>query len=166
MCPTPATLPLNLTGWFAKPKPSPLPPPKTPSGKRLNVLHLSDFHLDPSELNHYIFGCLVSLGSIFPIGYATGAEANCTSGLCCRSNNFNKNSLNKTISPAPRFGAFLWCVGSRFITPYALVLIKIKWHALCPSSGSPWIHSYSDKYSEHWFCLDGIYRWFGFSWSR
>ena len=58
MCPTPATLPLNLTGWFAKPKPSPLPPPKTPSGKRLKVLHLSDFHLDPSELDYCLRSCV------------------------------------------------------------------------------------------------------------
>ena len=116
MCPTPATLPLSLTGWFAKPKPSPLPPPKTPSGKRLNVLHLSDFHLDPSELD-YCLRHLVSFGSIFLLGYATGAEANCTTGLCCRANNVNTNSLNKTISPAPRFGAFRWYVTSSFFLP-------------------------------------------------
>lgn len=48
MCPAPATSPLNLTNWFAKPKPNPLPEPKKPSGKRLKVLHISDFHLDPS----------------------------------------------------------------------------------------------------------------------
>ncbi|KAI9455924.1 Metallo-dependent phosphatase-like protein [Lactarius psammicola] len=81
--PTPA---LNLTGWFAKPKPSPLPPPKKPSGERLKVLHLSDFHIDPR--------------------YATGSEANCTSGLCCRANNPNADSLNKTLLPAPRYGWF------------------------------------------------------------
>ena len=46
-CPRPPTTPLNLTGWFAKPKPDPLPTPKTPSGERLKVLHLSDFHIDP-----------------------------------------------------------------------------------------------------------------------
>jgi sphingomyelin phosphodiesterase len=48
LCPTPPTSPLNLTGWFAKPKPNPLPPLKQPSGKRLKVLHISDFHLDAS----------------------------------------------------------------------------------------------------------------------
>ncbi|KAI0253189.1 Metallo-dependent phosphatase-like protein [Lactifluus subvellereus] len=85
-CTLPPTPPLNLTGWFAKPKPNPLPPPKKPSGKRLKVLHLSDFHIDPR--------------------YATGAEANCTSGLCCRANNLNKNSPNKTVLPAPRYGWF------------------------------------------------------------
>lgn len=45
-CPLPPTSPLNMTGWFAKPKPSPLPAPKAPSGKRLKVLHVSDMHLD------------------------------------------------------------------------------------------------------------------------
>ncbi|KAI0053471.1 sphingomyelin phosphodiesterase [Auriscalpium vulgare] len=85
-CAMPPTSQLDLTGWFAKPKPNPLPPPKKPSGERLKVLHLSDFHIDPR--------------------YATGAEANCTSGLCCRANNFNTLSPNTTLSAAPRFGAF------------------------------------------------------------
>ncbi|KAI9455922.1 Metallo-dependent phosphatase-like protein [Lactarius psammicola] len=77
-CTLPPTPALNLTGWFAKPKPNP--------GERLKVLHLSDFHIDPR--------------------YATGSEANCTSGLCCRANNPNANSLNKTLLPAPRYGWF------------------------------------------------------------
>ncbi|KAI9511897.1 Metallo-dependent phosphatase [Russula earlei] len=46
-CPLPSTPPLNLTGWFSRPKPDPLPPAKQPSGQRLKVLHVSDFHLDP-----------------------------------------------------------------------------------------------------------------------
>lgn len=49
ICPLPPTTPLNLTGWFAKPKPNPLPKPKKSSGKRLKVLHISDLHLDPRE---------------------------------------------------------------------------------------------------------------------
>ncbi|TFY56868.1 hypothetical protein EVJ58_g7377 [Rhodofomes roseus] len=57
-CPYPAASPLNLTNWFAKPKPNPLPPPKQPTGERLKVLHLSDLHIDPR--------------------YMIGAEANCT----------------------------------------------------------------------------------------
>ena len=48
-CPYPAASPLNLTGWFAKPKPNPLPPPKQLTGERLKVLHLSDLHIDPSK---------------------------------------------------------------------------------------------------------------------
>ncbi|KAI8981242.1 sphingomyelin phosphodiesterase [Trametes punicea] len=87
LCPAPSATPLNLTNWFAKPKPNPLPRPRKPSGKRLKVLHLSDMHLDPR--------------------YANGAEANCTSGLCCRENNFNVQSPNETVFPAPRYGAYL-----------------------------------------------------------
>ncbi|RDB29530.1 Sphingomyelin phosphodiesterase [Hypsizygus marmoreus] len=101
MCPAPPTSPLNLAAWFQKPKPNPLPPPKKPSGKRLKVLHISDFHLDPR--------------------YATGAEANCTSGgPCCRKNNFNLGSPNATLLPAPRFGSF------RCDTPLSLGLSALQ----------------------------------------
>ncbi|KIK70576.1 hypothetical protein GYMLUDRAFT_281307 [Collybiopsis luxurians FD-317 M1] len=100
LCPLPPTTPLNLTGWFAKPKPNPLPAPKTHSGERLKVLHLSDFHIDPR--------------------YSTGSEAACSSGLCCRSNNFNTSSPNATVLPAPRYGAYL-CD-----TPYALALAALE----------------------------------------
>ncbi|KIM88956.1 hypothetical protein PILCRDRAFT_813955 [Piloderma croceum F 1598] len=86
LCPLPPTSPLDLKGWFAKPKPNPLPAPKKPSGERLKVLHISDLHIDSR--------------------YANGAEANCTSSLCCRANNFNTMSPNKTVFPAPRFGAY------------------------------------------------------------
>ncbi|KIK07363.1 hypothetical protein K443DRAFT_627618 [Laccaria amethystina LaAM-08-1] len=99
-CPQPPLAPLNLTNWFAKPKPSPLPAPKQRSGKRVPVLHLSDFHIDPR--------------------YANGAEANCTSGLCCRQNGFNSQSPNSPLSPAPRFGAYL-CD-----TPEALALAALE----------------------------------------
>ncbi|KAF4573281.1 hypothetical protein EYR36_007792 [Pleurotus pulmonarius] len=51
LCPLPAPPPLNLTAWFKKPKPNPLPPPKKPSGKRLKVLHLSDMHLDARRVD-------------------------------------------------------------------------------------------------------------------
>lgn len=50
LCPLPPTAPLNLTNWFARPKPSPLPPPKKPSGERVKVLHISDAHIDPRML--------------------------------------------------------------------------------------------------------------------
>ncbi|KAH8112141.1 Metallo-dependent phosphatase-like protein [Phellopilus nigrolimitatus] len=99
-CPLPPTSALNLTSWFKQPKPDPLPAPKQPSGKRLKVLHLSDFHLDPR--------------------YATGSEANCTSGICCRENNVATSSPNETLVPAPRFGAFL-CD-----SPYSLVLSALE----------------------------------------
>ncbi|KAF9011062.1 Metallo-dependent phosphatase-like protein [Cyathus striatus] len=100
MCPAPPTSPLNLTGWFMKPKPNPLPPPKQRSGKRLKVLHISDIHLDPR--------------------YSTGSEANCTSGTCCRSNNPNTMSPNETLFPAPRFGTY------RCDTPLALGLAALE----------------------------------------
>ncbi|KAI0673559.1 sphingomyelin phosphodiesterase [Trametes maxima] len=100
LCPAPTTTPLNLTNWFAKPKPNPLPAAKKPSGKRLKVLHISDMHIDPR--------------------YANGAEANCTSGLCCRENNFNTQSLNVTVSPAPRFGAY------RCDSPFSLVMSALQ----------------------------------------
>ncbi|KAH7904866.1 Metallo-dependent phosphatase-like protein [Hygrophoropsis aurantiaca] len=96
LCPLPPTSPLNLTGWFAKPKPNPLPPPKQPSGNRLKVLHISDFHIDAR--------------------YATGAEANCTLGQCCRANAFNTQSPDSPLFPAPRFGAY------SCDAPYALIL--------------------------------------------
>ncbi|KAF7373118.1 Sphingomyelin phosphodiesterase [Mycena sanguinolenta] len=99
-CPRPPTTPLNLTGWFAKPKPDPLPVARTPSGERLKVLHLSDFHIDPR--------------------FKTGAEANCSSGLCCRENAFAQSSPNATLMPAPRFGSYL-CD-----TPYALALAALE----------------------------------------
>ena len=59
-CTLPPMPALNLTGWFAKPKPSPLPPPKKPSGKRLKVLHLSDFHIDP-RAHRYVSAYIYSL---------------------------------------------------------------------------------------------------------
>ncbi|KAJ7775364.1 Metallo-dependent phosphatase-like protein [Mycena metata] len=99
-CPLPPTTPLNLTGWFAKPKPNPLPAARAPSGERLKVLHLSDFHIDPR--------------------YKTGAEANCTSGLCCREDAVAQSSPNVTLFPAPRFGSYL-CD-----TPYALALAALE----------------------------------------
>ncbi|KAJ7110353.1 Metallo-dependent phosphatase [Mycena crocata] len=108
LCPLPPATPLNLTSWFSKPKPNPLPAAKQPSGQRLKVLHLSDFHLDPR--------------------YATGAEANCTSGLCCRKHNVNTASPNATLFPAPRFGAY------KCDTPMALVMAAVE--AIPPLTGT------------------------------
>ncbi|KAI6009217.1 sphingomyelin phosphodiesterase [Pisolithus marmoratus] len=87
LCPVPATVPLNMTAWFEKPKPNPLPPPKKPSGERLKVLHVSDIHIDPR--------------------YATGYEANCTTSLCCRENVWNAASPDHVVLPAPRYGSYL-----------------------------------------------------------
>lgn len=87
LCSLPPTLPLDLTDWFAKPKPNPLPSPRKATGDRLKVLHISDLHIDPR--------------------YANGAEANCTTGLCCRENAYNSHSPHTPVLPAPRFGYFL-----------------------------------------------------------
>jgi len=46
----------------------------------------------------------------------TGAEANCTSGLCCRDHAFNSLSPNKTLISAPRFGAYLWYVCAELLS--------------------------------------------------
>ncbi|EIW79572.1 sphingomyelin phosphodiesterase [Coniophora puteana RWD-64-598 SS2] len=108
LCPMPPTSPLNMTGYFAKPKPDPLPPPKQPSGKLLKVLHVSDLHLDPR--------------------YATGAEANCTDNLCCRKNVNITDSPQTVLFPAPRFGAYL-CD-----TPYSLLLSAME--AIPPLTGT------------------------------
>ena len=63
----------------------------TPSGETINVLHLSDWHLDPR--------------------YDIGSEADCSQYLCCRvqSTNTKKGttSMNATV-PASRFG-YLYC---------------------------------------------------------
>jgi hypothetical protein len=54
--------------------------------------------------------CLLYEFTTCCIGFATGSEASCTSGLCCRANNFNTGSPNKTVLPAPRCGFFHWYV--------------------------------------------------------
>ena len=58
----PPTEPLNLTDWFAKPKPNPLPPSKQPSGERLKVSHVSDIHIDPRAFPLALLRCLYRLG--------------------------------------------------------------------------------------------------------
>lgn len=81
-CSTPVTSPLNTTNLFPKPKPVNAKAPKA-SGKRVKVLHLSDFHLDPR--------------------YQVASEANCTSGLCCR---YSSAPTSQAVFPAPLYGAF------------------------------------------------------------
>ncbi|KZT02507.1 sphingomyelin phosphodiesterase [Laetiporus sulphureus 93-53] len=100
LCPSAGTSPLNLTGWFAKPKPDPLPPATQPTGERLKILHMSDLHIDPR--------------------YTIGAEANCTAYLCCRPSSYNEYSPNVTTQPAPRYGAY-YCDA-----PYNLILAALQ----------------------------------------
>ncbi|KAL8827020.1 MAG: hypothetical protein Q9170_007178 [Blastenia crenularia] len=99
-CSQPTTSPLNTTGLFPKPKPENATAPQ-PSGKRVKVLHLSDFHLDPR--------------------YVVGSEANCSSGLCCRPGvHATGLTLPQIQVPAPLYGAF------RCDTPYYLGLAALQ----------------------------------------
>jgi hypothetical protein len=82
-CASPALTPLNMTGLFPKPKPTNYTMRK-PSGKRIKVLHLSDFHLDPR--------------------YEVASEANCSSGLCCRYS--ASAPISQAVLPAPLYGTF------------------------------------------------------------
>lgn len=93
-CKAPFTRPTNITGLFPKPKPANATAPKA-SGKRVKVLHISDFHLDPR--------------------YFVSSEANCSSGLCCRTTASNSALPEGQISfPAPLYGAY------KCDTPYNL----------------------------------------------
>lgn len=74
--------------YFA-PKPHWAELPPSPSGKLIDVLHLSDWHLDPR--------------------YDIASEANCSQYLCCRPYSTNAELLtsrNNPSIPASRFGSF------------------------------------------------------------
>lgn len=99
-CSTPTPIELNTTDLFPKPKPE-NPKAWKASGKLVKVLHMSDFHIDPR--------------------YKVGSEANCTSGLCCRSDVENSALPVGQISfPAPPFGYF------ECDTPYDLGLAALQ----------------------------------------
>jgi sphingomyelin phosphodiesterase len=89
VCSAPPVIEINETEWFS-PKPEGLVAPE-PSGQTINVLHLSDWHLDSR--------------------YDIGSEANCTKSLCCRPYSANAGlgtvSSNASV-PASRFGS-LFC---------------------------------------------------------
>ncbi|KZS89241.1 Metallo-dependent phosphatase [Sistotremastrum niveocremeum HHB9708] len=85
-CPQPTAIKLDLTHYFSKPKPPNARAPPPSGRKSVRVLHLSDFHLDPR--------------------YDNGAEADCSQFLCCRDGSVKTSSPNKTVIPAPRWGAF------------------------------------------------------------
>jgi hypothetical protein len=95
-CPAPSLTPLNTTGLFPKPKPANAKAPP-PSGRKVKVLHMSDFHLDPR--------------------YSVGSEANCSSGLCCR---YSSSAPSQAVFPAPLYGAF------KCDTPYYLGLAALQ----------------------------------------
>lgn len=107
-CPAPKTSPLNVTGLFPKPKPKNASAPKA-SGERVKVLHLSDFHLDPR--------------------YSAASEANCTAGLCCRTNvHASGDVVGQVTVPAPLYGSF------KCDTPYYLGLAALQ--AIAPLTGT------------------------------
>ena len=95
-CPRPFTLPSNTSAYFG-PKPDNVTIPK-PSGNRVKVIHMSDFHIDPR--------------------YDVGSEANCSSGLCCRSNN-PKSASGSLEIPSSLYGAFK-CDSPYFLLTCAL----------------------------------------------
>lgn len=114
-CSAPKTSPLDTTDLFPKPKPTDAQVPKA-SGERVKVLHLSDFHLDAR--------------------YAVSSEANCTTKLCCRSDNYNDLSEDKPLLPAPAYGSF------HCDTPYDLGLAALQ--AVGPLTGTG-----KGKHDEH-----------------
>ncbi|CAL5866360.1 uncharacterized protein PFLUO_LOCUS568 [Penicillium psychrofluorescens] len=106
-CSMPTTSPLDTTGLFPKPKPANPVVPKA-SGHRVKVLHLSDFHLDSR--------------------YAVSSEANCSSSLCCRNDNFNDVSKDQVLLSASAYGSF------KCDTPYDLGLAALQ--AVGPLTGT------------------------------
>jgi hypothetical protein len=120
-CDAPKTSHLNTTALFPKPKPK-HPKVFKPSGKRVKVLQLSDFHIDPR--------------------YKVGSEGNCTSGLCCRSNQDNSDIMTgQTSFPAPSYGYF------DCDTPYDLGLAALQ--AVGPLTGT------SKRYPLGWTIYTG-----------
>lgn len=88
VCNSPPVIQINESDWFS-PKPEGGVPPK-PSGETINVLHLSDWHLDSR--------------------YDIGSEANCTEALCCRpfsTNNVLSTDYTNASVLASRFGSLL-----------------------------------------------------------
>ena len=88
----PPVITIDESQYFS-PKPASAPKTPAPSGKTVEVLHLSDWHLDPR--------------------YDIGSEANCSSSeyMCCRPYSTNTElgtgAANPSV-PASRFGS-LYC---------------------------------------------------------
>ncbi|KAF2236806.1 hypothetical protein EV356DRAFT_481645 [Viridothelium virens] len=89
-CDLPDTIAIDESQYFS-PKPSSANVAPDPSGENINVLHLSDWHLDPR--------------------YDIGSEANCSQYLCCRpyaTNTDLDTDIEDPSIPASRFG-YLYC---------------------------------------------------------
>lgn len=106
-CEQTQTRDLDTSKLFPKPKPAQVQVPKA-SGERVKVLHMSDFHLDAR--------------------YAVSAEADCTGGLCCRTDKHHDGSEDHVVLPASAYGAF------RCDTPYDLGLAALQ--AVGPLTGT------------------------------
>lgn len=90
ICDRPPTVEIDESLYFT-PKPESANVVPEPSGETINVLHLSDWHLDPR--------------------YQIGSEANCSQYLCCRpyaTNTQLYTDENNASVPASRFG-HLYC---------------------------------------------------------
>jgi sphingomyelin phosphodiesterase len=90
VCPLPQPIGIQESLYFSS-KPSSASLAPASSGKSINVLHMSDWHLDPR--------------------YDVGSEGNCSQYLCCRPYSTN-DDLSTTVAnasvPASRFG-YLYC---------------------------------------------------------
>lgn len=88
-CPAPRVIEIDESLYFsAKPDSANIAP--TPGTETIDVLHLSDWHLDPR--------------------YDIGSEANCSDYLCCRPYSTNsdlKTGLQNPSIPASRYGYLL-----------------------------------------------------------
>lgn len=85
-CSVPPTIEIDECLYFSQKPPEASIVPK-PSGETINVLHLSDWHLDPR--------------------YDIGSEANCSQYLCRRpysTNTVLDTGVSNAFVPAPRFG--------------------------------------------------------------
>lgn len=86
VCPRPPVIQIDESIYFSPKPPQASIAPKS-SGKTIDVLHLSDWHLDPR--------------------YDVGSEANCTQYLCCRPYSTNTKlhtAADNASVPASRFG--------------------------------------------------------------
>lgn len=90
VCDPPPVIEIDESQYFS-PKPASAMVAPEPSGKTFNVLHISDWHMDPR--------------------YDIGSEANCSQYLCCRpyaTNTKLHTGSNNASVPASRFG-YLYC---------------------------------------------------------
>lgn len=89
-CDLPPVIQIDESKYFTS-KPASANVAPSPSGQTINVLHLSDWHIDPR--------------------YDIGSEANCSQYLCCRVQSTNTilhtTSINASV-PASRYG-YLYC---------------------------------------------------------